>query len=210
MIDKLLSDTKLKQSFDKCILKLIGNKISANQLTIAGLILGFLSAVSIFLSSIFINYFFIFLVLGITFMVLSFFIDLFDGIIARFDNPTIFGGILDMTCDRTVEVSIIIAIILTDPSNLVIPGIFVLGSIVLCITVFLSVGHALNEEEIENQKFIFYSTGLMERSETFLILLITIILINFRFILLTLFSILTSITTIQRIGFAYKKFHKKK
>lgn len=211
MLDNLLSKTKFKKRFDVFFAKILKNRLSANQLTLLGLGFGVISALLIFLSSVFTTYFLIILSSGIILMILSFFVDLLDGAIARSNEATVFGGILDMVCDRTVEVSIIIAIILSDPLNLVIPGIFLLSSIVLCITVFLSVGHAIKREENEeNQKFIFYSGGLMERSETFLMLLIILILIYFRYLLLWIFTILICFTTLQRLKFAYHTFHREK
>jgi archaetidylinositol phosphate synthase len=209
MLDKLLSETKLKKKFDIFFAKILKNRLSANQLTLLGLSFGVISAVLIFLSSVFTTSFLIILSSGIILMIISFFIDLLDGAIARYNETTVFGGILDMICDRTVEVSIIIAIILSDPINLVVPGIFLLGSIVLCITVFLSVGHAIKTDEYkENQKFIFYSSGLMERSETFLMLLIILILISFRYLLLWIFTILICFTALQRLKFAYQRLHR--
>ncbi|GAG75767.1 unnamed protein product [marine sediment metagenome] len=48
MIDKWLSKTKLNKVLEKLVKKLFFNKISANQLTLAALIIGLLSAVIIF------------------------------------------------------------------------------------------------------------------------------------------------------------------
>jgi phosphatidylglycerophosphate synthase len=127
----------------------------------------------------------------------------------RLEEPSEFGGILDMFCDRIVEVSLIIAIISTDPSNLLWPGIFSLGAIVLCITMFLVVGGSIKAEALkETQKVIYYRKGLMERSETFMFLLLITLFIWLRWILLWLFAALVFLTALLRLYDAYKIFVK--
>ena len=137
-------------------------------------------------------------------MGISFFIDTLDGAMARLKGPTKFGGILDIFCDRTVEISIIIAIISTNASILMWPGVFSLGAITLCISMFLLVGGTIKVEDLdETKKVIYYRHGLMERSETFLFLLIITIFYPLRFILLWLFAILVYLTAILRLRDAY-------
>jgi len=52
MIDKWLSKSKLNYVINNFVKKFLFEKINANQLTILGLIIGILSAISIFLSGI--------------------------------------------------------------------------------------------------------------------------------------------------------------
>ena len=52
MIDNWISKTKIKKAFEKLAKRLFLGRISANHLTIIGLILGLLSAFFIFLSGI--------------------------------------------------------------------------------------------------------------------------------------------------------------
>ena len=142
-------------------------------------------------------------------MVISFFLDVLDGAVARLEGKTIFGGILDIFCDRTVEISIIIAIISTDPLTLTWPGIFSLGAIVLCITMFLLIGGAFNPEILDDQKkVIYYRRGIMERSETLIFLLAITVIFFLRFILLWTFAILVFITALLRLKDAYNLFKK--
>ena len=122
MLDHWLSNSKFKESYEKFVQRLFKNKISPNHLTIYGLILGLTSAVSIFLSGAFPFLFIVFYIISTILMVISFLFDTFDGAIARMREPTKFGGILDIFCDRTVEVSIIIAFVSTDPITLLYPG----------------------------------------------------------------------------------------
>ncbi|MFX1588714.1 MAG: CDP-alcohol phosphatidyltransferase, partial [Promethearchaeota archaeon] len=117
------------------------------------------------------------------------------------------GGILDIFCDRTVEISIIIAIVSTDTINLIYPGLFSLASIILCISMFLLVG-SLSERgnDANKSKVIKYRKGLIERSETYLFLLAITILFFWRVLLLWIFTILIFITALLRLRDAYILF----
>jgi phosphatidylglycerophosphate synthase len=203
MIDKWLSKTKFKSFVENLVKRVFYKKISANQMTILALILGVLSAFSIFLSGILIWKIHL-IICAVILMFLSFFFDALDGALARIESPTAFGGVLDIFSDRTVEVLIIISLVSTDPLTLLWPGMFSLGAIVLCISMFLIVGGILKEEQLnELEKVIYYRSGLMERSETFLFLFCITIFIALRFLLLWVFAGLTFFTAILRLRDAY-------
>ncbi len=208
MIDKWLSKTKVNKVLEKLVKKLFYKKISANQLSLIALIIGLLSALSIFLSGMF-RWKIELIICAAILMVISFFFDALDGALARLEEPTTFGGILDIFCDRTVEVFIIISLISTDPLLLIWPGTFSLGAIVLCISMFLLIGGAFNPEIIDDQKkVIYYRRGIMERSETLIFLLAITIIFFLRFILLWTFAILVFITALLRLKDAYNLFKK--
>lgn len=209
MIDKWLSQTKFKQSYEKFISKIFFERVSANQLTIIGLIIGLCGGFLIFLSGVILQIKIPLIVAAAITIGTSFMIDTFDGAIARYKEPTVFGGILDIFCDRTVEISIIIAIVSTDSINLIYPGLFSLGAMVLCISMFLIVGGLAKREEIANSKVINYRRGFMERSETFIFLMLITILYPWRFILLWIFASLILITALLRLKDAYKLFRSK-
>jgi len=205
VIDSWLSNTKIKNAVDGFVKKLFDSRISANQFTILGLIFGLFSAFLIFLSGIMISTLELMIISSII-MIIAFFFDIFDGAVARNQEPTIFGGILDIFCDRIVEVFIIIALISTNSTLLTWPGIFTLMSIILCITMFLVVGGSIKVEDLEEtEKVIYYRKGLMERSETFIFLLLINILFfwYWRFILLWLFASLIFLTAFLRLRDAY-------
>jgi len=203
MIDKWLSKTKFTTLVEKLAKRLFYNKISANQVTILALIIGLMSALSIFLSGILIWKLQLIICAAIL-MFISFFLDALDGTLARLEKPTAFGGIIDIFSDRTVEVFIIITLISTDPLTLIWPGIFSLGAIVLCISMFLLMGGAVKEDELEEvKKVIYYRKGLIERSETFLFLIFITILPSLRYLLLWIFAGLVFFTAILRLRDAY-------
>ena len=210
MIDNWFQKSELKKAINKLVRKLLLGRISANSLTLIGLVFGLLSALFLFLSGI-IDLVLECIIISIILMSLSFFIDILDGAVARLEEPTTFGGILDIFCDRTVEIFIILAIVSTDPIQLMWPGLFSLSAIILCITIFLIVGGVVKEENLkEQQKIIYYSKGLIERTETFIFLIVIIIFFPWRVILLWFFAILIFITAFQRLRHAYIMFYSKK
>ena len=177
--------------------------------TLLGLACGLLSALYLFLAHIL--PFWLELTLAAVFLlIVSFVLDVLDGALARIEGPTVFGGILDMFCDRTVEIFIIIAVVSTDPENLIWAGMFSLGAMVLCITMFLIVGALKIDELDESEKIIYYRIGLMERSETFLFFVFIVAFFFLRLVLLWIFAILVLITAILRLRDAYKLFYDKK
>lgn len=203
MLDKWLSKTKLRTFIEKFVKRVFYNKISANQVTILALVIGALSAISIFLSGILIWEVELIISAAIL-MFISFLFDAIDGVLARLEKSTIFGGILDIFCDRTVEVIIIISLISNDPIRLMWPGVFSLGSTVLCISMFLLLGAVVKEDHLnEVEKVIYYRPGLMERSETFIFLFSITVIISMRLLLLWIFAGLVFLTAILRLRDAY-------
>ena len=207
MIDSWLSKTKFKDAYEKFIRKFFLGKVSANQLTIIGLIFGLIGSFFIYLSSLLEDFLIIMIISSVSIVSISFFFDTIDGSVARYEGPTTFGGILDIFCDRLVEISIIISIVASDSLNLIWAGMFSLAAIILCISMFIIVGGITKRNSLENNsKVITYQAGLMERSETFLFFFAMIILIPWRLILLWIFSVLVFATAILRLIKAYKLF----
>ncbi len=207
MIDSWLSKTKFKDAYEKFVRKFFLGKVSANQLTIIGLIFGLIGSFLIYLSSLLEDFLIIMIISSVSIVSISFFFDTIDGSVARYEGPTTFGGILDIFCDRLVEISIIISLVASDSLNLIWAGMFSLAAIILCISMFLIVGGITKRNSVEStSKVITYQTGLMERSETFLFFLAMIILIPWRLMLLWIFSALVFATAILRLIKAYKLF----
>ena len=207
MIDSWLSKTKFKDMYEKFVRKIFLGKVSANQLTIVGLIFGLIGSFLIYLSSLLEDFLIIMIISSVSIVSISFIIDTIDGSVARYEGPTTFGGILDIFCDRLVEISIIISLVASDSLNLIWAGMFSLASIILCISMFLIVGGITKRSSVENaSKVITYQNGLMERSETFIFFLAMIILIPWRLILLWIFSGLVFTTAILRLIKARKLF----
>ncbi|MFX0083500.1 MAG: CDP-alcohol phosphatidyltransferase family protein [Candidatus Hodarchaeota archaeon] len=209
MIDKWLSKTKLNRFFEKFARKLLFERVSSNTITLLAFITGSLGAFFIFLSGLLIWEIEL-IICAVSLIILSFFLDILDGSLARLQGTTILGGILDIFSDRTVEVLIIISIISVDPITLMWPGILSLSSIILCITIFLLVGGSVKTEDLDTtKKVIYYQSGIMERSETLIFLVLLTVLIPWRNIILWIFAFLVLLTALFRLRDAYHLFKNK-
>ena len=135
--------------------------------------------------------------LAIVALLLTGFIDTLDGSLARFyrrESPQ--GAALDLFCDRVVEIAILIGLYSYDLENRALPIIFMLASVLLCITSFLTVGiFSKNESE----KSFYYSPGIMERAEAFGFFLLMILWPALFSFLAWLFSALVLATAVVRL-----------
>ncbi len=199
MLDYWISKTMLYKKLENFAGRYLAGRVKANQLTILGFGIGLISAFLIYLGNT-LDWDTWGNLIAAIFMIISFALDLFDGSIARVTEPTIFGGILDIFCDRCVELSILLSIASTDPTNNSWPTLFSLGAIILCITVFLLSGSVIKNEKIrESKKVIYYTKGIMERGETFLFLFVMTIFPVVRSFLMWIFALLVYVTAIQRL-----------
>lgn len=122
-------------------------------------------------------------------------LDAVDGTMARKTKTTAFGTILDITFDRVVEISIVVAVALKFPYNSFLM-VVLLSSIILSMTVFLTVG-ALSDKYSE--KSFYYQPGLAERTEGFIFFSLMILFNNYINIISIIFSLAIFYTAIQRI-----------
>lgn len=91
--------------------------------------------------------------------------DVCDGGLAReSEQTTDLGTIYDIVSDRIVEFSVILAFYLVDPTRSLLT-LMMLGSVLSCVTTFLVVGIVV---EKRGPKSFYYSPGLMERAEAFI------------------------------------------
>lgn len=166
--------------------------LNPNHITLIALITGILSSICL--------YFDLYL-LSLLLLWLSGYLDAVDGEVARATNSmSLFGTLMDITFDRFVEICIIVVCALKYPSY-TFYLLLLSCSIILCMVVFLSVG-ALSTKS--SQKTFYYQPGIMERSETFILLSSMILFKNHVGIISIIFTILVIITTIQRFLEAYK------
>lgn len=130
-------------------------------------------------------------------LLLSGFLDTLDGSLARHLNlVTSKGAALDIVCDRVVEFAVVLGLCLVDLPTRGLPGLFMLGSILLCITTFLVVGIFV---ENKSMKSFFYSPGLIERGEAFIFFSIMILFPSTFMVMAYLFSALTFFTASFRL-----------
>jgi phosphatidylglycerophosphate synthase len=111
-------------------------------------------------------------VLAVITLWISGFLDAVDGTMARIAKRTSpWGTLLDITFDRVVELTIIIALGLRYPEALFLLLVLT-ASIVFSMTIFLTVG-ALSEKQ--GYKSFYYQAGLAERTEGFLFLSVMVL-----------------------------------
>lgn len=131
--------------------------ISANTLTVIGMLVGLSAAVLV------VNEF---AIAGFVMLWTSGLIDAADGTLARLTKPSPMGAILDITFDRVVEISMIVALAWIYPDarfTLVILA----GVIAIAMSLFLSIGAAIANQSV---KSFHYAPGLGERTEAFICL----------------------------------------
>lgn len=174
----------------------VNKKVSANSITLFGLLIAILGT-SLYYFNI-INY------LLLLFLWLCGLFDVIDGKIANLTTKTSLGSFLDIVTDRIVEF-IFIFVIATKVEEyfyfFIITGIFYIS-----ISVFLT-SAIISKDTTENKSF-HYSTGITERTETFIFISLLILFIDYYKLIITIFSILVIITIIQRVYEVYK-FHGK-
>ncbi|MGC9517564.1 MAG: archaetidylinositol phosphate synthase [Methanomicrobiales archaeon] len=175
----------------------IARKISINPniLTIIGLIISFFAAYMFAVEN---------LLLGAILIILSGFMDVIDGAVARNHfSPTKFGGILDSTADRFSDAFILIGLIYGGYVN------WIFG--ILALHASLSVSYVRARAEVEGIKC---DVGIAERAERIFIILAGVILtlifkINIVEIAVIIVMILGYFTVLQRIIHSWKDLQKK-
>ncbi|GAB4391596.1 MAG: CDP-alcohol phosphatidyltransferase family protein [Gammaproteobacteria bacterium] len=164
------------------------NKLSANQATIAATISGILVIPLLLLHLPW--------AAAIT-LLLSGYFDTLDGTLARLhNNSTPLGTMLDITSDRIVEASIVIGLYLVAPAQRAGLSLFMLTSILICVTTFLVAG--IFAENSSNKSF-HYSPGLIERPEAFAFFIAMMLLPHYFTPLAIMFSLLVLFTAYWRV-----------
>lgn len=182
-------EQKIRPAFQKIfvdnVAKLVAPVIAPNLITILSLICGLVAAVSFFIN----QYLCVFLLL------LSGYLDILDGSVARLQNSaSSFGTMLDILSDRFVE-SFIIIVIFINQLDIAWVGLLMMMSIIVCISSFLLVGIFSQKK---SSKSFYYSPGLIERAETFIFFIVMILLPSTVFVLGLIYTLLVLWTTLYR------------
>ncbi len=173
---------------------LVKHNITANMLTILALLIAAVGALLYYFDLI--NYSLL------VFIWLSGLFDVLDGKVANLTKKTPFGAFLDIICDRIVEVILIIVISLKINDYFYFTLLF--ATCFISISVFLT--SAIINNQVTINKSFHYSTGITERTETFIFIsLLLVFNANYQIIIIT-FIVLMMITIIQRIWEVYKYF----
>lgn len=163
--------------------------LTANQITITAFLMGIGASVLVYFGQ---------PILGVIFLWLSGFLDAVDGSMARQSNTsTSWGTVLDVTLDRVVETSILIALALLHPDPQILFMFLLLAiSIIFTMTVFLTVG-AVSEKK--SMKSFYYQPGLAERTEGFILFSLLVLFQDQLILWTSIFLAVEIITGIQRL-----------
>ena len=169
----------------KAFLKL---RFTPNLVTVIALITGILAAFFNFYGNI---------IIALLLLWISGYLDSVDGAMARkLGLTTPFGTLLDITFDRIVELSIIISVALKS-ENTRIYLLFLLCSILISMTIFLTVGALSKNNGVKSFR---YQAGVAERTEGFIMFsLIMCLEGDCKIITINIFTIIILITIFQRI-----------
>lgn len=159
---------------------------SANQVTLISLLIGIASGGLLLIG------WNLFAFLGLW---ISGLLDAVDGTLSRRNKSTSWGTVLDITFDRLVEISIIIALALRYPQA-TLSLLLLCGAIIISMTVFLTVG-AVSEKK--GMKSFYYQAGLAERTEGFIMFSLMMLLTNYLIFLTLIFFAMILFTAGQRL-----------
>lgn len=175
--------------------------VRANSVTMAGLATGLLAAGAIALS--------LFKV-AIALIVLNRVIDGLDGAVARASTATDSGGYLDIVVDYVFYGSVPLAFAIVDPAANALPAAALLASFCLTCSSFLAFAiiAAIRgiETDAHGRKSFFYSTGIVEGTETIALFLLMAAMPGWFPPLAWIFCGLCVLTAVQRTVLALKTF----
>ena len=183
----------IRQPYQRLLVDPIATKIASqatpNKITLLGGLLGVLVIPTLLLKQ---------SLLAILFLLASGYCDTLDGTLARIKNQSdVFGAVLDIIFDRTVEFAVILGLFFVDSHARALSCLFMLGSILLCVTSFLLV--AIFTSNTSQKKF-YYSPGIIERPEAFIFFILMMIFQSHFIFLSSLFTLLVILTTIIRLN----------
>ena len=187
------------------IAKIIVKLIKPNHMTILGFILGLLMCVLVF---------FQFYLTALILLVLNRLCDGLDGTMARLTIPSPLGGYLDIVFDFTIYSGFVLAFGLSN-SNYTIISMVLLFLYIGTGTTFLARAAIQtqldkipesSDSKKELPKSFYYSSGLIEGTETTIFMVLCLLLPNFYIFISIIFGILCLITFVSRIVVCYKEF----
>ena len=187
------------------IAKIIVKLIKPNHMTILGFILGLLMCVLVF---------FQFYLTALILLVLNRLCDGLDGTMARLTIPSPLGGYLDIVFDFTIYSGFVLAFGLSN-SNYTIISMVLLFLYIGTGTTFLARAAIQtqldkipesSDSKKELPKSFYYSSGLIEGTETTIFMVLCLLLPNFYIFISIIFRILCLITFVSRIVVCYKEF----
>ena len=184
-------DTRLRHQvqplFDSLGKRLHQSGFTPGQITVTAFITGIVSA--IFISQ-------QWLAPALVLLWLSGVLDILDGTVARLSGKVSnIGALLDLILDRMVEAAVILGFFLLSPEDALAHLLFLTG-VIFNFSTFLAAGALFSNTGV---KSMHYDTGILERTETFLLFTVMIIWPAGRYGLLMVFNAVMFMTGILRL-----------
>ena len=177
---------------------------SANILTITGFLIGIIAVLLISNE----NYIF-----GLCLILFNRFLDGLDGVVARKKGSTNFGGYLDILCDFIFYSAVVVGFAIVNLEKNGSTVIFLLFSFVGTGTSFLAFAAVEKKNDFlkcgRGKKVFYYSSGLIEGSETIAFYIMICIFPEYFSIIGVVFGFLCWITVFGRIFSAYALLDRK-
>ena len=174
---------------------------SANTVTATGLAAGLLCACAVAMQS---------YGTAVALLVLNRVLDGLDGAVARATAPTDSGGYLDIVVDYVFYAGVPLAFAVADPARNALPAAALLAGFCLTATGFLAFAIVAAkrglESDAQGRKSFFYSTGLVEGSETIMFFVLMMLMPMWFPYIAWLFAVLCVVTAVQRTVLAMKVF----
>lgn len=193
-------ESHLRDGYQRVLVHPIANClkhfVTPNQITLLSGLLGILVLPALVLQSSYI---------AVLLLLLSGFCDTLDGTLARVkQDSTVWGSVLDIMSDRTVECAVVLGLFAVAPTERALGCIGMLVSMLLCVSSFLVVGIFTAND---SQKSFHYSPGLMERAEAFLFFIAMMLWPSAFGVLALLFILLVTLTAFMRLAqfYAFQK-----
>ncbi len=175
--------------------------ISANAVTLCGALLIPVIVVSIAYGA-------FYLALGL--IVLNRVLDGLDGVIARLNGATDFGGYSDIVADFIFYASIPVAFALYNAPENAVPSVLLLASFIASSSSFLAYAIIAAkrglETSVRGEKSFFHLGGLIEGTETIAFCLLVCLIPNYYAELAFVFAGLCGISAFGRVVLAYRDF----
>jgi len=199
-------DSKILEKTRSSLLKLaeglLARNITANQVTVAGFIVG-MSAVPLII--------FDFTILALICIILNRLLDGLDGTLARLSTPTDRGGFLDIVLDFIFYSSIPLAFALADPQANALAAAVLIYAFIGTGCSFLAFATIAAKRQMASTEFpdksFYYLGGLTEATETIILFGIMCLFPAYFSLLAYGFAFLCAITTILRIKAGLELFN---
>lgn len=200
MLDRTILD-KTRSMLSNLAKQLLKRNVTANQVTVAGFIVGMAAVPLIILDSTY---------LALACIILNRLLDGLDGTLARMSTPTDRGGFLDIVLDFIFYSAIPLAFAIANPESNALAAAVLIYAFIGTGCSFLAFAAIAEKRKLVSTEFpdksFYYLGGLTEATETIIIFGVMCLSPTYFSLLAYGFAALCAITTVLRIRFGMEVF----